>query len=181
MMRSIFPAMALLLAASACKATDASKPLVPPVLYHITATITGSNTCVVNAPGNVVYSSTNNIKGDLPKKFVSTFNANYHGFSCWVSVDGGKSEALGAGFFNVIFSGNTLGKPLAVGTYGLKFEILDETPPMMASIRFKTLDLNGDEYRPLDTSVGSIVVDSTADGTRNIHVDMQAFRFVYSF
>ena len=52
---------------------------------------------------------------------------------------------------------------------------------MNASIRFKSLYLNGDEYRPLDTSVGTIVVDSTADGTRNIHIDIQAFRFSYSF
>jgi hypothetical protein len=121
-----------------------------------------------------------NITGDVPKKFVSTYNANYHGFSCWVSVDGGVSEKSGAGFFNVIFSGNTLGKPLAVGSYGVRFVILDDTPPMMATIRFKTLLLNGDEYRPMDNAPGSIVVDSTADGTRNIHVDLQAIRYSYS-
>jgi hypothetical protein len=134
----------------------------------------------VNAPDNV-YSSVNNFYGDKPNKFVSTYDANYHGFSCWVSVDGGKSEAQGAGFFNVVFSGNTLGKPLAVGNYGVKFEILDTTPPMMATVRFKTLNLNGDEYRPVDNAVGSIVVDSTADGTRNIHVDIQAIRFSFNF
>ncbi len=83
--------MALLLAASACKVTESTKPLVPPVMYHISATISGSNTCVVNAPGNVVYSSTNNITGDVPRKFVSTYDKNYHGFSCWVSVVGGMS------------------------------------------------------------------------------------------
>jgi hypothetical protein len=179
MMRTIFPALAVLLAASGCKVAESTTPL-DPTMYHITATISGSNACTVTAPDNT-YSSVNNITGDLPKKFVSTFDRNYHGFSCWVSVDGGVSEALGAGFFNVIFSGNTLGKPLAVGTYKPKFEILDETPAMYASIRFKTLELNGDEYRPLDTSIGSIVVDSTADGTRNIHVDLQAFRFKYTF
>jgi hypothetical protein len=63
----------------------------------------------------------------------------------------------------------------------VKFEILDNTAPMMATIRFKTLNLNGDEYRPLDNAAGSIVVDSTADGTRNIHVDLQAIRFSYNF
>ena len=178
-MRSIFPALAVLLAASGCKVVEPTTP-VDPTMYHITATITGSNTCSVTAPDNN-YSSINNITGDLPRKFVSTYDRNYHGFSCWVSVDGGVSEKLGAGFFNVIFSGNTLGKPLAVGSYKLKFEVLDETPPMNATIRFKTLKLNGDEYRPLDTSAGSIVVDSTTDGTRNIHIDLQAFRFSYSF
>lgn len=179
-MRPIFPALALILAAAGCKVTDSATPP-QPTMYHITAELSGSNTCSVTAPDNV-YTSTNNFNlGDKPKKFVSTYNANYHGFSCWVSVDGGKSEALGAGFFNVIFSGNTYGQPLAVGTYKLKFEILDETPPMSASIRFKTLNLNGDEYRPLDTSEGTIVVDSTADGTRNVHVNIQAFRWSPSF
>lgn len=178
MMRSVFPALTFLLAASGCK-TESTAPATP-TSYHITATITGANTCAVNAPDNV-YTSIGNITGDVPKKFVSTFNKNYHGFSCWVSVDGGVSEKLGAGFFNVIFSGNTLGKPLAVGTYGVKFEILDETPPMLATIRFKTLNLNGDEYRPLDNAVGSITVDSTADGSRNIHVDLRAIRYSYNF
>lgn len=178
-MRSILPAFTLLLVASGCKIAEPTAPRTP-ATYRITATISGANTCTVNAPDNV-YSSTNNISGDTPRKFVSTYNANYHGFSCWVSVDGGQSEKLGAGFFNVIFSGNTLGKPLAVGTYGVKFEILDDTPAMMATIRFKTLNLNGDEYRPLDNASGSIVVDSTADGTRNIHVDIQAIRFSYNF
>ena len=177
-MRSFVPALTLLFAASGCKMESTTPPA--PTTYHITAAVTGANTCVVNAPDNV-YSSTNNITGDVPKKFVSTYDKNYHGFSCWVSVDGGVSEKLGAGFFNVIFSGNTLGKPLAVGNYGVKFELLDETPPMNATIRFKTMNLNGDEYRPLDNAVGSIVVDSTADGTRNIHVDLQAIRFSYSF
>jgi hypothetical protein len=177
-MRPIFPALVVLLAASGCK-VEATAPQTTQT-YHITATITGSNTCTVTAPDNV-YSSVNNFTGDQPKKFISTFDKNYHGFSCWVSVDGGVSEKLGAGFFNVIFSGNTLGKPLAVGSYGIKFQLLDETPPMMATIRFGTLNLNGDEYRPLDNAVGSIVVDSTADGSRNIHVDLQAIRYSANF
>jgi hypothetical protein len=178
MMRPILPLVTLLLVASGCK-VETTAPATPDT-YHITATISGANTCSVNAPDHV-YTSVNNITGDKPRNFVSTYDANYHGFSCWVSVDGGVSEKLGAGFFNVIFSGNTLGKPLAVGSYGVKFEILDNTPPMMATIRFKTLNLNGEEYRPLDNAAGSIVVDSTADGTRNIHVDLQAIRFSYNF
>jgi hypothetical protein len=178
-MRSILPALALVLVASSCKVAEPTQPATP-ATYHITATISGNNTCTVTAP-DTTYSSTNNFTGDKPKKFVSTYDANYHGFSCWVSPDGGQSDTHGAGFFNVIFSGNTLGKPLAVGNYGVRFEIIDNTPPMMATIRFKTLNLNGDEYRPVDNAVGSIVVDSTADGTRNIHVDIQAIRFSYNF
>ncbi len=176
-MRPYFPSLVVLLAVSGCK-VESTTPLAP-ATYHIQATITGTNTCSVTAPDNV-YTSVNNITGDQPKKFVSTYDKNYHGSSCWVSVDGGVSEKLGAGFFNVIFSGNTFGKPLAVGSYGIKFELLDETPSMMATIRFKTLLLNGDEYRPLDNAAGSIVVDSTADGTRTIHVDLQAFRFSFA-
>lgn len=176
-MRPYFPSLVVLLAVSGCK-VESTTPQAP-TTYRIQATITGENTCSVTAPDNV-YTSVGLITGDVPRKFVSTFNKNYHGFSCWVSVDGGQSERLGAGFFNVIFSGNTLGQPLAVGSYGIRFELLDETPPMMATIRFKTLLLNGDEYRPLDNAVGSIVVDSTADGTRNIHVDLQAFRFSFA-
>ena len=178
MMRPIFPVLLVLLA-TGCKVAETATPQ-DPTMYHISATISGANTCTVTAPDNT-YSSVNNITGDQPKKFVSTYDKPYHGFSCWVSVDGGVSEKLGAGFFNVIFSGNTLGKPLAVGSYKLTFEVLDETPPMTATIRFKTLNLNGDEYRPISTSTGTIVVDSTADGTRNIHVDLQAVRFSYNF
>ena len=176
-MRPLFPALTLLLLAVAACKVETTTPA-NPTMYHITATVTGANTCSVTAPDNT-YSSINNITGDQPKKFVSTYDKNYHGFSCWVSVDGGVSEKLGAGFFNVVFSGNTLGKPLAVGSYKVRFELLDETPPMNATIRFKTLNLNGDEYRPLDNSTGTIVVDSTADGTRSIRVDLQTFRFSY--
>lgn len=179
MMRSILPAFALLAVTAGCKIAEPTAPATP-ASYHITGTISGANTCSVNAPDNL-YTSVNNISGDVPKKFISTFDKFYHGSSCWVSVDGGVSEKLGAGFFNVIFSGNTLGKPLAVGNYGIRFQILDDTPPMMATIRFGTLNLDGDEYRPLDNAVGSIVVDSTADGTRNIHVDLQTIRFSTKF
>jgi hypothetical protein len=98
-----------------------------------------------------------------------------------VSVDGGKSESHGAANMYVIFSGNTLGKPLAVGSYGIRFDILEDTPPMMASIRFQSLQLNGDEYRPLDNAPGSIVVDSAADGTRTVHVDLQVVRYSRNF
>ena len=57
--------------------------------------------------------------------------------------------------------------------------ILDDTPPMMATMRFQALNLNGDEYRPLDGAPGSIVVDSAADGTRTVHVDLQVIRYSY--
>jgi hypothetical protein len=173
-MRSFLSPLIITLIAAAC----AKEPTAPAPAFHITATISGSNGCTVNAP-DAIYSSSGVFNGDQPKKFVSTYDKNYHGFWCWVSVDGGASERLGAGNFFLAFSGNTLGKPLAVGKYGISFDMLDDTPPMTASVRFQTLNLNGDEYRALDNAAGSVVVDSAADGTRTVHVDLQVVRYSY--
>ncbi|MEO5904326.1 MAG: hypothetical protein ABIQ55_09965 [Gemmatimonadaceae bacterium] len=172
-MRSCF-VLAVALAAAGCK-TDSTTPEAP-VTFRVTATITGTNTCAVNALEKS-YGSIGQIAGDKPTKFVGTLDKNYHGLSCWVSADGGVTTTGGDGFFNIIFSGNTLGKPLAVGTYGLRFEIFDGTPLMMATIRFGSSSIGGDELRPLDNAQGAITVDSTANGTRNIHVDLQAVRY----
>lgn len=176
-MRS-YLALALALAAMACK-TD-STTTEPPVTFHVVATVSGANTCAVSALDKN-YASIGQIKGDVPSKFIGTLDKNYHGLSCWVSVDGGQTINGGDAFMNVIFSGNTLGKPLAVGTYGLRFEILDNTPEMMATIRIGSSSIGGDELRPLDNAQGSITVDSTANGTRNIHVDLQAIRYHRGF
>ena len=167
--------LALTVAASACK-VDSATTAEPPVTFHVVATVSGANTCAVNTLDKSL-SSIGQISGDKPTKFVGTLDKNYHGLSCWVSADGGVSTNGGDGFFNVIFSGNNLGKPLAVGTYGLRFEILDTTPEMMATVRFGSSILGGDELRPLDNAQGAIVVDSTANGTRVIHVDLQAIRY----
>lgn len=149
-----------------------------PQTFHLSATLSGANGCTVNAPDNVYY-STGLFFGDQPKKFVSTFDKNYHGFGCWVAVDG-HSEAQGAANLYVVFSGNTFGKPLAVGTYGVRFEVLDDTPAQMATIRFQSLNLGNDELRPLDNAAGSIVVDSASDGTRSVHIDLQVIRYTYA-
>lgn len=177
-MRPFYSVLALALAASACK-TNTTAPVAPPAV-HVTATVSGANTCAVTTPDQS-YASIGQITGDVPAKFIGTVDKNYHGLSCWVSVDGGVSAKSGDGFLNIIFSGNNYGKPLAVGTYGLRLEILDNTPSMMATIRFHPSSLGGDELRPLDNAVGSITVDSTASGARNIHVDLQAVRYGYGF
>jgi hypothetical protein len=180
-MRFSYLVVALVATSSACKAVDSAAPFVPAPTYHVQATITGSNTCSVNAL-DASYGSIGQITGDKPSKFVGTLSdKGYHGFSCWVSTDGGVTANGDNGFINVIFSGNTFGQPLKVGTYGLKLEILDDTPPMMATIRFHPASLSNDELRPLDNAVGSIVVDSTASGVRNIHIDLQATRWHYGF
>ncbi len=180
-MRSSYLVLALVAASSACKMADNTAPFVAAPTYHVKATITGSNTCAVSAL-DASYGSIGQISGDKPTKFVGTLaDKGYHGFSCWVSTDGGVTANGDNGFINVIFSGNTYGKPLDVGTYGLKLEILDDTPPMKASIRFHPASLSNDELRPLDDAVGSIVVDSTASGVRNIHIDLQATRWHYGF
>ena len=178
-MRSIYSVFALAVAASACKPATSTAPVAPQTV-HVTATVTASNTCSVNTPDQS-YGSIGQITGDAPAKFIGTLDKNYHGFSCWVSVDGGVSTKSGDGFLNIVFSGNNFGKPLVVGTYGLRLEILDNTPPMMATIRFHPSNLGGDELRPLDNAVGAITVDSTASGARNIHVDLQAVRYGYGF
>jgi hypothetical protein len=178
-MRSSFIAIALLAVAAGCK-TDTTAPA-DNVTFHVVANVSGSNTCSVNAL-DASYGSIGQIRGDVPTKFVGTLpDKNYHGFTCWVSTDGGITANGDNGFINVVFSGNTYGKPLEVGTYGLRLEILDDTPPMMATIRFHPASLNNDELRPLDNAVGSIVVDSTASGVRNIHIDLQASRWHYGF
>jgi hypothetical protein len=179
-MRPSYLVLALVAVSSACK-VDTTAPFVAAPTYHVLATITGTNTCAVNAL-DVAYGSIGQISGDKPTKFVGTLSdKGYHGFSCWVSTDGGITANGDNGFINVIFSGNTFGQPLQVGTYGLKLDILDDTPPMMASIRFHPASLSNDELRPLDGAVGSIVVDSTASGVRNIHIDLQATRWHYGF
>ncbi len=172
-------ALALISVASACKNADPTTPVAPPT-FHVTATVTGSNTCTVNAVDHT-YGSIGQIAGDTPAKFIGTLDKNYHGLSCWVSVDGGVTKNGGDGFLNIIFSGNNLGKPLDVGTYGLRLEILDNTPPMTATIRFHPSSLGGDELRPLDNAQGSITVDSAANGARTIHVDLQAVRYSTAF
>ena len=173
-MRSLLSLTLVVLVAAAC----AKEPTAPANTFHISATLSGANGCTVSAP-DTVYRSAGLFSGDQPKKFVSTFDNYYHGFWCWVSVDGGVSEKAGAGNIYVVFSGNTFGKPLAVGNYGVRFDILDTTPPMMASIRFQALNLNGDEYRPVDNAPGSIVVDSASDGTRTVHINLDVVRYSY--
>jgi len=160
---------------------DTVAPFVAAPTYRVQATITGTNTCSVSAL-DASYGSIGQISGDKPAKFIGTFaDKGYHGSSCWVSTDGGVTANGDNGFINVIFSGNTFGQPLQVGTYGLKLDILDDTPPMMASIRFHPASLANDELRPLDGAVGNIVVDSTASGVRSIHIDLQATRWHYGF
>ena len=172
-MRSSLLAFAFVAAASACK-TDTTAPVAGPT-FRVVADVTGSNNCSVNTL-NKSYSSIGQIRGDVPTKFIGTLaDKSYHGFGCWVATDGGDADLI------VVFSGNSFGKPLAVGTYGLRLDLLDDTPPMMASIRFYTASLGNDELRPLDNAVGSVVVDSSASGARRIHVDVQATRWYRGF
>ncbi len=176
-MRHSYLAVSLLAVVAACK-PDSTAPAAVPTL-RVVANVSGSNTCSVNTL-DASYGSIGQIRGDVPAKFVGTLaDKGYHGFTCWVSTDGGVTANGDNGFINVIFAGNTYGKPLAVGTYGLRLEILDDSPPMTATIRFHPASLGNDELRPLDNAVGSIVVDSTASGVRNIHIDLQAVRWHY--
>jgi hypothetical protein len=145
--------------------------------YRLTATVTQNNTCQVSVQDRV-YSSVNVVRGDVPKAFIGTLpNATYHGFGCWVSVDGGVSPKDGDGDLVVIFSGNNFGKPLDPGTYPLKLEILDDTPVGFANVTFRPSNLNGDRLTTMDGAQGSVIVTATADGGRMITIDTQVSRY----
>jgi len=166
-----FPLIAVSAAALtvlACK--EASAPDVPPTV-HLTATVTESNNCEVSVMDKN-YSSIGQIRGDVPTRFIGTVaEKSYHGFGCWVATSGGDGDLI------VLFSGNNLGQPLAVGTYPLSQDILDNTPIGRASVSFRPSDLGGDKLRTLENAAGSVVVDSTASGARRIHVTAEVARW----
>jgi hypothetical protein len=148
--------------------------------YHLTATVTQNNTCNVSVR-DLNYSSIGQVRGDTPKAFVGTIaDAGYHGFGCYVAVDG-LSPAKGDGDLIVLFSGNNLGKPLDPGTYTLKREILDDTPLGYANVVFRPSDLNGDKLTTLDNAAGSVVVEATPDGGRRIRIDADVSRWGRAF
>jgi hypothetical protein len=139
-----------------------------PEILHLSATVTSSNTCAVTTMDKQ-YSSTNQVRGDLPDKFVGTVaGASYHGFGCWV---GSNSVAGEDGDLIVLFAGNNLGKPLEPGTYSLVHEIWDDTPLGKAAVTFRASALDGAKLRTLDTSSGSVIVELAPDGGRTIRVE----------
>lgn len=175
-MRISLIASAALVAVVGCK-TD--KVLEPAPTVHLSATVTQNNTCAVSVQGNS-YTSANMVRGDLPKDFVGTIAKSYHGFGCWVAING-VSPAAGDGDLIVIFAGNTLGKPLEPGTYQLKHEILDDTPLGFSNVSFRPSNLNGDKLTSLDGAVGSVVVEATPDGGRIIKVEADVARWSNGF
>ena len=165
---------AALLGATACLKNSTSGPEAPPT-FHLTATITDANTCAVNVL-NHDYSSIGQIRGDVPKAFVGTVaEKTYHGFGCWVATTGGDGDLI------VLFSGNNLGKPLAVGTYTPVRDILDETPPMSAQVKFLTSEIGTDKLVTRESLPGTIVVEETPSGGRVIKVDADVYRWWSTF
>ncbi|HEY0242181.1 MAG TPA: hypothetical protein VGC52_05915 [Gemmatimonadaceae bacterium] len=146
-------------------------PDVPPVI-KLSATVTSANSCNVSV-ADTDYSSLGQIRGDLPKRFVGTVeNKSYHGFGCWVATSGGDGDLI------VLFAGNNLGKPLAVGTYPLVHEIYDNTPLGVAAVTFRPSYWGGgDRYKTLDTSAGSVVVEDDGNGGLTIRVDAEVARW----
>ncbi|MDO8500249.1 MAG: hypothetical protein Q7S20_00215 [Gemmatimonadaceae bacterium] len=174
MRHPLLAASAAILAASACTMKDTAAPDAPPT-YRLTATVTENNSCAVTVMAKT-YSSIGQIRGDVPSKFIGTIpDKSYHGFGCWVATDGGDGDLI------ILFSGNNLGKPLDVGTYPLRFEILDNTPPMMAQVSFRPSALGGDNLRTTDGAAGSVVVESTPSGGRQIRADVDVVRWGSSF
>jgi hypothetical protein len=157
------------LAIAAC--TENTGPVEVAPTFHLSANVTGSGDCTVTALGHD-YISNNAQRGDVGLKFVGTVpNDSYHGVGCWVGTEGGDGDLI------IIFSGNSLGQPLAVGTYQLNREILDNTPLMHANVTFRNSEMPGDKLTTLDNAVGSVVVDSTASGARVIHADVELTRW----
>lgn len=165
------PLFAISIAILAATGCTESTPLEPVPTLHLSASISGTGECSVSTL-NKNYVSFGNQRGDIGAKFVGTVpQDSYHGVGCWVGTAGGDGDLI------IIFSGNTLGKPLDVGTYQLNREILDGLPPMHANVTFRNSDMPGDKLVTLDNSVGSVVVDSTASGARIIRADVEVTRW----
>ena len=160
----------LALSAASLGVLSCAEPTAAPEapVYHLSATVTASNTCAVTAMDKQ-YSSNNSVRGDIPDKFIGTLaDKSWHGFGCWVgsnSVPGEDGDLI------VLFSGNHLGQPLEPGTYPLVHQVLDDTPLGKASIVFRPSALGGATLRSLDTSAGSVVVEETASGGRTVRVE----------
>jgi hypothetical protein len=143
--------------------------------FHLSATVTEGNSCNVSVMGKD-YVSNGMVRGDVPTAFVGTVaNSSYHGFGCWVATNGGDGDLI------VLFSGNTLGKPLDVGTYPLSRELLDNTPLGRANVTFRPSDLQGDKLTTLDDAVGSVIVEATPTGGRIVKVDVEVSRWGRAF
>jgi hypothetical protein len=165
---SVLAVSAAALALAGCEKTPTAAD-VPPT-YHLQATVTASNNCQVSVLDKN-YSSVGQIRGDVPTAFVGTVaNRSYHGFGCWVATNDGDGDLV------VLFSGNTLGKPLEVGTYPLVHEVLDNTPLGKAAVTFRS-SLLGDKLRTMDNAVGSVVVEKDANGSIIIRVDAEVVRW----
>ncbi len=160
--------LAPLFAVLACQ--EAAAPFEPPIL-RVTATVTEDNKCTVSAMGKT-YSSSGQIRGDAPARFVGTVaDKSYHGFGCVVHADGVPGDII------VLFSGNNFGKPLAPGTYPLSLEILDGTRPHVASVLFDSQDYGPFKLRTTDGSAGTVTVTETENGGRKITVDVEMIQW----
>lgn len=162
-----------LLGAIACVEKATSPEMPAPV--RLTATITETNDCTVNVM-NTTYQSKGQVRGDVPSKFIGTVaDKSYHGFGCWVATPGGDGDLI------VLFSGNNLGKPLAVGTYVPSLEVLDDTPLMRTQVVFRPSTFGADKLRTLDNSAGNVVVEATPSGGRTIRVNVDVVRWGSAF
>jgi hypothetical protein len=143
----------------------------PAPTFHLNATVSGEGDCTVEALDKT-YQSVGHQRGDVGEQFVSTIpDESYHGVGCWVGSSNGDGDVI------VIFSGNTFGQPLAVGTYQLSREILDDTAPMRANVTFRNTDMPGDKLVTLDNAVGSVVVDTSPSGALVIRANVEVTRW----
>ena len=167
MRKPVLALSAVALVLAGCEKT--TSPDVPPT-YHLTATVTASNSCSVQVLEKD-FSSVGQIRGDVPRDFIGTVpEQSYHGFGCWVATNGGDGDLI------VLFSQNNLGKPLEVGTYPLVHQVLDDTPRGMASVTFRS-SLFEDKLRTMDDAAGNVIVEKDANGALVIRVDAELVRW----
>lgn len=163
------PALAVFIVSAGC----AKEPVAPAEgrTFALVATITESSQCTMSFLGKD-YKSENKIRGDVPSKFIGTIpDKSYHGFGCVVDNPAGEGDLI------IVFSGNRFGQPLAVGTYQLATDILNETPPMRANVTFRSAVIDAERFSTFDGARGSVVVDSIANGGRRVRVDVDVFLY----
>lgn len=68
-----------------------------------------------------------------------------------------------------------------MGTYPAAFEILDETPPMISQVTFRSGSFNDARLITPDGTAGKVIVEMTPSGGRLIRVNVHVFRFSRTF
>ena len=161
-----------LIALSGCVKVSPTAPPADTQLYPLHATVTPDNTCTVQALGKT-YTSVGQVVGAaLPSLTGTLQNDGWHAVGCWVSNPDGSDGSL-----NITFSGNSFQQPFPTGTFKPTFEPPYGSTDKVVSVTFHASTYNAEMLRTIQTSGGSVVVDSSPTGERTIVVDVTAVKF----